>query len=143
VYTVLILDPEPRMRDLVRTILNKGGYRVLEAEGFVEVMEAIEHETPDLVLVDVTQGSADAGFDLLHEIRLLPRMRSVPVLFTTGIPDQHIEDRLRNCGATAYLMKPFNRQDLLVAVGIALGLQGAAAGAAAAAVPLYASVRAS
>jgi CheY-like chemotaxis protein len=43
----------------------------------------------------------------------------VPVVVTTGIPEPNIDLRLRNCGATAFLLKPFSPRDLLQAVALA------------------------
>jgi CheY-like chemotaxis protein len=120
--SVLIVDQDAHIRRLIRQVLERVGYAVTEAESGAEVTTQLEMNTPDVIVLDCLLGGPGLGLDLLREIRATSRTQGVPVVVTTGIPEPHIDLRLRNCGASAFLLKPFSPRDLVQAVALALGL---------------------
>jgi two-component system, OmpR family, phosphate regulon response regulator PhoB len=117
---ILIIDQDAHIRRLVRRVLESAGYRVAEASTLMEVLEQLMECLPDVILLDCLLGGYGLGLDLLREIRKTPRTREIPVVVTTGLPHPDVEIYLRNCGATAYLLKPFSPRDLLRALEVAV-----------------------
>jgi CheY-like chemotaxis protein len=120
--SVLIIDQDAHIRRLIRQVLEHAGYDVTEAETFSDVTAQLVRNAPDVIILDCLLGGPGLGLNLLREIRATPRTREVPVVVTTGIPEPNIDLRLRNCGATAFLLKPFRPRDLVQAVALALEL---------------------
>ena len=117
--SVLVVEQDAHVRRLIRQVLEHAGYEVNEADNGKEVCAQLGMGTPDIILLDCLLGGPGLGLDLLRELRGTPQTRQVPVVVTTGIPEPNIDLRLRNCGATAFLLKPFSPRDLLQAVALA------------------------
>jgi two-component system, OmpR family, phosphate regulon response regulator PhoB len=115
----LIVDQDAHLRRLVRQVLERAGYEVREAGTAAEVAQKLEQQTPDVIVLDCLLGGPGLGLDLLRQIRATPRTREVPVLVTTGIPEPDTDQRLRSCGASAFLLKPFSPRELVQAVALA------------------------
>jgi len=110
-WTVLLVEDEQAVRELVRIILERAGHRVFEAatpEEAIEQFNAIE--SVDLLLTDVVM-PAMSGFDLFHV--LIGRQPSLRVLFISGYTDYAtFEPTIADKGA-AFLEKPFSAEALL------------------------------
>ena len=115
----LIVDQDAHLRRLIKEVLQRAGYEVGEAGTAQEVAAHLGQQTPDVIVLDCLLGGPGLGLDLLREIRATPSTRDVPVLVTTGIPEPNIDLRLRNCGASAFLLKPFSPRELVQAVALA------------------------
>ncbi|HEY5001812.1 MAG TPA: response regulator transcription factor [Ktedonobacteraceae bacterium] len=107
--TILIVDDEPRIRDLVRMNLEMEHYSVIEASNGIEALDQLREKLPDLVMLDVMMPEMD-GFETLRAIR---EVSTVPVVMLTV--RQSEQDRIRglDLGADDYLAKPFSPRELL------------------------------
>ncbi|MBE3558900.1 MAG: response regulator transcription factor [Ktedonobacteraceae bacterium] len=107
--TILIVDDEPRIRDVVRMNLELEHYRVIEASSGLEALEQLREHLPDLVVLDVMMPDMD-GFETLRAIR---EVSTVPVIMLTV--RQSEPDRIRglDLGADDYIAKPFSPRELL------------------------------
>jgi DNA-binding response OmpR family regulator len=107
--TVLVVDDEPRLRDVTRLNLELEGYRVAEAATGYEALEKLREELPDLIILDVMMPEMD-GFSALKSIR---EISTVPVIMLTVRNDE--QDRIRglDLGADDYMTKPFSTLELL------------------------------
>lgn len=108
--SVLIVDDEKIILDLTAIILKNRGYQVFTAQGALEGLHVIERERPELVLLDYMMPNMD-GLTALKEIR-----RSFPetyVIMFTGKGSEEIAVELMKAGASDYILKPFNNQDLV------------------------------
>ena len=107
--TILIVDDEPRIRDLVRMNLEMEHYSVIEASNGVEALDQLREKLPDLVMLDVMMPEMD-GFETLRAIR---EVSTVPVVMLTV--RQSEQDRIHglDLGADDYLAKPFSPRELL------------------------------
>ena len=121
--TILTIEPNDNVRHLIREVLERAGYRVVEAATIPEVTEQLVLEEPAVIILDCLLGGRGLGLDLLREIRAMPRSRDIPVVVTTGVPEPDIDARLHHCGASAFLLKPFGPRDLVQAVALALALR--------------------
>jgi DNA-binding response OmpR family regulator len=106
--TVLVVDDEPRLVDVVRLNLEVEGYRVVEAFNGQEALGRLKEDLPDLVVLDVMMPELD-GFETLRRIR---EVSNVPVIMLT-VRDEE-SDRIKGLeiGADDYLTKPFSPREL-------------------------------
>lgn len=111
--TVLVVDDEPRLVDVVRMNLEVEGYRVVEAANGYEALDRLKQDLPDLVILDVMMPELD-GFETLRRIRAVS---NVPVIMLTVRNEE--ADRIRGpeIGADDYISKsPFSPRELLTRV---------------------------
>ena len=110
--TVLVVDDEPIVRDVVVRYLERAGFDTVEADDGDQARELLTESTPDLVLLDIMLPGTD-GLELARWIR---GRSSVPVILLTARGAE--EDRIvgLDLGADDYLPKPFNPRELLARV---------------------------
>jgi DNA-binding response OmpR family regulator len=110
--TVLVVDDEPRLADVVRMNLEVEGYRVLTAANGMEALARLTQDLPDLVVLDVMMPEMD-GFETLRRIR---QVSSVPVIMLTVRAEE--ADRIKGLeiGADDYLTKPFSQPELVARI---------------------------
>jgi diguanylate cyclase (GGDEF)-like protein len=104
---ILIVDDDAGARRLTRATLAKAGFHIIEAGDGKAALEAMEHELPDLVLMDVSMPLMD-GFDACAALRNLPGGSRVPVAMMTGLDDTQSIERAFEIGATDFITKPIN-----------------------------------
>jgi DNA-binding response OmpR family regulator len=109
---VLVADDDPLIQRLVRTHLDRGGFRVLSAADGEEALDVAMAEQPDLIVLDLMLPKLD-GFEVCKRIR---EFSLVPVVMLTARGEQ--VDKLRGfeVGADDYLTKPFAPAELLARV---------------------------
>ncbi len=117
--SILVVDDERYVRDLLERVLSRKEYVVETAEGGEAALARLETQRYDLVLTDVVMPGID-GFELLRRVKSLYPTTKVIVL-TGYARKQSISDFLLY-GADEYLSKPFQVQALLEAVDRAFGL---------------------
>jgi two-component system, OmpR family, phosphate regulon response regulator PhoB len=110
--TVLVVDDEPTIREIVAGYLEREGYRTLEAADGNRARELLEREPPDLVVLDVMLPGAD-GLELCRWIRSRSRL---PVIMLTARGEE--SDRIvgLELGADDYVTKPFSPRELAARV---------------------------
>src|SRR5918996_481230 len=109
---VLIVDDDDRLREFVRVNLEAEGYEVREAASAQEGLEALEHESPDLILLDVMMPQVD-GWEMLRRVQERHGVGSIPVIMFSGKVDARSADEAAERGASAFLGKPFDPQQLI------------------------------
>jgi putative two-component system response regulator len=112
---ILIAEDNPALIEVMREILETEGYRVTCAGNGNEALKAFEAEQPDLILSDVMMPQMD-GFALLEAIRMHPAGAAVPFLFVSARTEQTATSRARVLGADDYIFKPFDADELSLAV---------------------------
>ena len=100
---VLVIDDDPDTRERLRTLLEKDGWSVTEAENGQEGLDRLEAGRPDIVLLDLTMPVMD-GFTFLERMRARPDCADIPVIVLTAL-DLTREDRRRLAGASQILNK--------------------------------------
>jgi len=114
---VLVVDDDASSRLLARTVLEKRGYRVVEATDGVEALERLEAGQPFAVVVaDLNMPNMD-GLELIWEMRRAPAFEQVPVIVLTGETDEVLETKLIEEGADDYVCKPLDPRLFLARVG--------------------------
>jgi DNA-binding response OmpR family regulator len=120
--TVLVVDDDHDIRVLVRTLLERAGYGVVDAADGREGLRALHARRPDLVVLDATMPGLD-GWETLERIR---ELTDVPVLMLSARSTELDKVRGLKSGADDYVTKPFGRQELLARVEALLRRRGAA-----------------
>ena len=80
--TILLLDDEAEIRDLLRQYLSARGYRVFPVASPTEAMKAIRQETPDLIITDLQLEDAD-GLEVVEQFKAV--LPNTPVILLTGV----------------------------------------------------------
>src|SRR5256886_15478307 len=111
--TVLVVDDEPMVRDVVCRYLERDGHRVVTAGDGESARAMIEHEAPSLVLLDVMLPGKTDGLALCRWIRASSEL---PVILLTARVEE--SDRIvgRALGAADYVTKPFSPRELATRV---------------------------
>ncbi len=117
--TILIIDDEKAMRELVSFALSDEGYEVIEAENGLVGLEKARAQLPDLILCDVRMEKMD-GYLTLSCLRKEPSTASIPFILMTGLADNAGMRLGMELGADDYLPKPFSIEALYAAVGVRL-----------------------
>lgn len=110
--TILVVDDEPHVRKLVQANLESSAYKVLTAEDGQTAVEIVEHEMPDLVILDLMLPKMD-GYAVCRRIR---EFSAVPVVMLTARSAQVDLVHGFEVGADDYLTKPFSVAELLMRV---------------------------
>ena len=103
--TILVVDDSEMMRVAITSIVSKTGHRVIEAANGDEALDACEHNTPDLILLDWIMPEK-SGLETLKELRAMPKMANTPIVLLTQVKDKQ---SIREAGVykvTDYLSKP-------------------------------------
>ncbi len=110
--TILYIEDNEYNRKIVRQLLGRTSYRLLEAlDGEAGVALAIE-ELPDLILMDV-QLSKMSGLDATRMLRTDVRTKDIPIVVITSFALSGDRERATDAGAAGYLAKPYSPRELL------------------------------
>ena len=107
--TVLVVDDEPRIRELLRQELEDKGYLVREAKDGLEAIHLAKQDRPDLITLDVMMPQIN-GFDVVAVLKNDPQTTDIPIIILSIIEDKARGYRL---GVDRYLTKPVNVEALL------------------------------
>ena len=109
---ILVVDDEPAWLRSMAAELRRVGYQVKEARSATQALSLLAKFRPDLIVSDLRMPDMN-GFDLLDKIRHSPNISATPVVFFSAIDDFHAKKIARELGATACLLKPYDRQELV------------------------------
>ncbi|GKV70618.1 DNA-binding response regulator [Sporosarcina sp. NCCP-2716] len=107
--TVLAVDDDPNIVELVRITLSAAGYSVVKARHGKEALEKVEEQVPDLAVVDVMMPEMD-GYTLTKKLR---SDWDIPVLLLTAKGELEDKEKGFLAGSDDYLVKPFEPKELL------------------------------
>jgi two-component system, response regulator PdtaR len=115
---VVIAEDEAIIRLDLKELLQEDGYDVVGETGRGdEAVELVRDLRPDLVILDIKM----PGLDGLSAAREIARDRLAAVLMVTAFSQRELVEQARDAGALAYLVKPFQKSDLIPAIEVALG----------------------
>ncbi len=108
--TILVVDDEFSIRDIMQSFLSRNGFRVFSAKNYDESIQLINETDFDLIFVDINLGEK-SGMDVLREARSL--QPHCPVVMVTGYPDIDTSSESVRLGAFDYIRKPIKLKELL------------------------------
>ena len=118
--TILAVDDSASMRQMVTHTLKSAGYEVLEASDGKQAVVVAQGSKVDLVLTDVNMPVMD-GITLIKELRMLPTYKFTPMLLLTTESTADKKAEGKAAGATGWIVKPFNPEQLLSTIQKVLG----------------------
>ena len=111
--TIMLVDDSATILLSMSTILTKAGYAVEKAasaeEGMVKFKGGLK---PDLLITDLNMPGMN-GLEFIRKVRELPTHKFMPILFLTTEPQQSKRDEAKAAGASGWLVKPVNAEQLL------------------------------
>ena len=111
-YTIMIIDDESQMRNLVRKFLEVEHYNIVEATDGVHALSLIKKTSPDLFIVDVMMPFMD-GFQFAQEVK---RHYTTPIIFLSAKGDEWDKVNGLKLGGDDYIVKPFLSAELVARV---------------------------
>lgn len=118
--TILAVDDSASMRQMVAVTLKAAGYEVVEAGDGAAALQLAKSKSFSLVLTDVNMPKMD-GITLTRELRALPAYKFTPILTLTTESAVDKKQEGKAAGATGWLVKPFNPEQLISTVKRVLG----------------------
>ena len=113
--TILYVEDNEYNRKIVRQLLARTSYRLIEAQDGEAGVEAARRELPDLILMDV-QLPKMSGLDATRALRADERTKDTPIVIITSFAMSGDRERATAAGASGYLAKPYSPRELLAMV---------------------------
>jgi len=110
--TILVVDDQSSVRQLIREYLTEQGFRVVTAEDGQQALYSARHEQPDLVLLDIMMPKMD-GYQFLRQYR---QERQTPIIVITAREEETDAVLGLDLGADDYVVKPFRMRELLARI---------------------------
>lgn len=117
--TILIVDDEPHMVELLRTVLAKAGYNVVTADCGKSALESALEHVPDLILMDISMPDWD-GYETTVRLKKHQKLQDIPVIFLSGRSEEEDGGRSFAIGGAMFLRKPFKVNQIRDVVSLAL-----------------------
>jgi two-component system chemotaxis response regulator CheY len=118
--TILSVDDSASIRQMVKLTLSGAGYDVIQANDGAEGLEKAKGAKVDMVMTDLNMPVMN-GLALIKELRKLPAYQGIPILFLTTESDAALKSEAKAAGATGWITKPFQQDQLISVVKKVLG----------------------
>ena len=112
---VMVVDDSKVVRRIVENGLAEAGFKVITAEDGKKALEILNDIRPDLILTDIEMPDVN-GFEFCGSIHTNPELSSVPIVAMSSRTERGYMKRMLQNGASAYLCKPFNIDELVILV---------------------------
>ena len=110
--TILHMEDNASNRKIVRDLLSRTSYRLIEAaDGELGIALALK-ELPDLILMDVQMPNV-SGLEATRKLRADPKTANIPIIAVTSFALSGDDQKAKKAGANAYLAKPYSPRELL------------------------------
>ncbi len=118
--TIMVVDDNPDIITIVKTILEGKGYTVLSASSGLELLNMLKDQKPDLIILDIMMPEMD-GLEVLSRLKGVADTATIPVILLTA--KVQYEDVLGGykLGADYYITKPFTSTQLVNGINLLLG----------------------
>jgi CheY-like chemotaxis protein len=103
----LIVEDEVTNRMILKALLKKRGYKVIEAENGIEAIAQFQRHAPDIIFMDVMMPEMD-GYEATNEIKRMSGDQFVPIIFLTAMSDEKALARCVEVGGDDFLSKPYS-----------------------------------
>ncbi|HEV8148963.1 MAG TPA: response regulator, partial [Gemmatimonadales bacterium] len=116
---VLLVDDEDQLRRVMRDLLERQGYTVVEARDGAQALDEVDRHAPDIIILDLNLPGVD-GYSVLSQLRSRQLTRQLPIIVLTAKGDEDNEVRVLELGADDFLTKPFRAKALAARLESAL-----------------------
>ena len=114
-YTILAVDDIATNIMLLKAVLSRAKYKIVTASGGFEALEKVAAVNPDLILLDIMMPDLD-GYEVLQRLKADPAHEDIPVIFLTALHNPEDIVKGFKFGASDYISKPFNHEELITRV---------------------------
>lgn len=118
--TILCVDDSPSIRQMVNLSLTGAGYAVVQAVDGVDGLRMAATAQASLIITDLNMPNMN-GLQFIREIRKMPAYAGVPILFLTTESDAALKQEAKAAGATGWITKPFQQEQLVAVVRKVIG----------------------
>jgi len=108
---IMVVDDVPEILTLLTSMLGRSGYQVVACNSGAEALAVAEANPPELILLDILMPEMD-GFQVCTHLQNNPRLKDIPVIFTSGLDDTENKVRAFRLGGVDYITKPFHFEEL-------------------------------
>ncbi len=109
---ILTVDDSTSVRQMVAFTLRNEGYEIMEAVDGLDALEKLEEKPADMVLTDLNMPNMD-GIELIRVLRAKPAFKFIPIVLLTTESQAEKKMEGRKAGATGWIVKPFNADQLV------------------------------
>ncbi len=113
--TVLVVDDSTSMRQMVSFTMKEAGFEVIEGANGQEALSNVQGKAVNLVITDLNMPVMD-GMTLIRQLRTKPEFKFTPILMLTTESQDAKKQEGKAAGATGWIVKPFNPEQLLQVV---------------------------
>ncbi|MGZ4957868.1 MAG: response regulator [Methylomonas sp.] len=118
--TILAVDDSASIRQMVSFTLKAAGHNVVEAVDGLDALNKAKAQSFDCIVTDVNMPNKD-GIELIKDLRALPNYKFTPMLMLTTESGMDKKQQGKEAGATGWIVKPFNPDQLLKTINKVLG----------------------
>ncbi|MEK6756294.1 MAG: response regulator [Bacteroidota bacterium] len=108
---LLLVEDEEELIKIVETYFRDEGFDVRVTLSAEEALALLSGFSPDIIVSDVKMGQMD-GFEFLEAVRKMPQANNIPLVFLTIVDDRSSVERAMKLGASGYITKPFDVEEL-------------------------------
>jgi two-component system cell cycle response regulator DivK len=112
---ILIIEDQEDNRTIMRDLLTRAGFELIEAVNGEEGVKLAQSERPDLILMDIQLPIID-GYEATRRIKAIVELKSIPIIAVTSYALSGDEAKTRAAGCDGYVAKPFSPRQLLAKV---------------------------
>ena len=112
---IMTVDDSSSLRQMVSVVLRGGGYNVVEAMDGLDALSKLDGRDMDLFLTDINMPKMD-GLEFTRKLRGMPQYKFVPIVLLTTESHPEKKQEGKAAGATAWIVKPFDPDQLLAVV---------------------------
>ena len=110
--TILVVDDSPSMREMIAFTLKRAGYTIVQSGDGQEALAKLSGERVALIITDLNMPVMD-GMTFIKEARVNPQLKFTPILMLTTESQEEKKQEGKAAGATGWIVKPFDPQQLL------------------------------
>ena len=110
--TVLVVEDNESIRILIKFLLEREGYFVVAADDGDEALLKADRDHPDLIMMDVMM-KGTSGYEVCRALKKNPRTRPIPVVLVSAKGQKKEQEEGFSAGAAAYVVKPFDPEEIL------------------------------
>lgn len=114
--SVLVVDDSNSMRQMVSFTMKEAGFDVIEGSNGQEAIDRVKGKSVNLVITDLNMPVMD-GMSMIRTLRTMSEFKFTPILMLTTESQQEKKSEGKAAGATGWIVKPFNPEQLLQVVG--------------------------
>ena len=112
---ILVVEDQDDNRQILRDLLTKAGFDLIEAENGEDAVASAQTSRPDLILMDIQLPILD-GYEATRRIKADPDLKSIPIIVVTSYALSGDEEKARRAGCDDYVAKPFSPRQLLAKI---------------------------